>query len=211
MGRKVGKNFYFKKKFCPIFYFMTHLFPKAQLKNRGVEAQGHKKKYFNCFIYVLLNQIRDNHIFTKDWQWLRRKEKKTESAAFCRVGRVTGNNNKFLLGHVLSVVCFSRRTCIWILLGFHFCVIKIWTWMISEFMSEGYFSKSGFKGIVEQCFYFKESELFGATCYQSLLRCKNEALKKLHFISIIKCFKEVKNDQWLDLLYSFSTIECCTC
>ena len=66
MGRKVGKKFYFKKKFCPIFYFMTHLFPTAQLKNRGVEAQGHKKKYFNCFIYVLLNQIRDNHIFTKD-------------------------------------------------------------------------------------------------------------------------------------------------
>ena len=43
MGRKVGENFYFKKKFCPIFYFMTHLFPTAQLKNRGVEAQGHKK------------------------------------------------------------------------------------------------------------------------------------------------------------------------
>ena len=46
---------------------MTHLFPTAQLKNRGVEAQGHKKKkYFLFFIYVLLNQIRDNHIFTKD-------------------------------------------------------------------------------------------------------------------------------------------------
>ena len=44
MGRKVGKKFYFKKKFCPIFYFMTHLFPTAQLKNRDcVEAQGHKK------------------------------------------------------------------------------------------------------------------------------------------------------------------------
>ena len=54
MGRKVGKNFYFKKKFCPIFYFMTHLFPTAQLKNRGVEAQGHKKKYFNCFtVYAI--------------------------------------------------------------------------------------------------------------------------------------------------------------
>ena len=38
MGRKVGKIFYFKKKFCPIFYFMTHLFPTAQQKNRGVEA-----------------------------------------------------------------------------------------------------------------------------------------------------------------------------
>ena len=31
MGRKVGKKFYFKKIFCPIFYFMTHLFPTAQL------------------------------------------------------------------------------------------------------------------------------------------------------------------------------------
>ena len=27
-----------------------------------------------------------------------KKKKITESAAFCRVGRVTGNNNKFLLG-----------------------------------------------------------------------------------------------------------------
>ena len=46
---------------------MTHLFPTAQLKNRGVEAQGHKKKLFFIFyLNVLLNQIRDNHIFTKD-------------------------------------------------------------------------------------------------------------------------------------------------
>ena len=54
MGRKVGKIFYFKKNFCPIFYFMTHLFPTAQLKNRGVEAQGHKIFLFHflfiCFI-----------------------------------------------------------------------------------------------------------------------------------------------------------------
>ena len=39
MGRKVGKKNYFKKNFCPIFYLMTHLFPTAQLKNRGVEDQ----------------------------------------------------------------------------------------------------------------------------------------------------------------------------
>ena len=39
MGRKVGEKNYFKKKFCPIFYLMTHLFPTAQLKNRGVEDQ----------------------------------------------------------------------------------------------------------------------------------------------------------------------------
>ena len=67
MGRKVGEKNYFKKKCCPKFYFMTHLFPTAQLKNRGVEAQGHKKNLKKeFFIYVLLNQIRDNHIFTKD-------------------------------------------------------------------------------------------------------------------------------------------------
>ena len=52
MGRKVGKNFYFKKKFCPIFYFMTHLFPTAQLKNRGVEAQGHKKKNILIVLFM---------------------------------------------------------------------------------------------------------------------------------------------------------------
>ena len=51
MGRKVGKKIYFKKKFCPIFYSMTHLFPTAQLKNRGVEAQGHKKIIFN-FLFM---------------------------------------------------------------------------------------------------------------------------------------------------------------
>ena len=44
MGRKVGGKNYFKKKFCTIFYLMTHLFPTAQLKNRGVEDQ--KKKIF---------------------------------------------------------------------------------------------------------------------------------------------------------------------
>ena len=95
MGRKVGK-----------FYFMTHLFPTAQLKNRGVEAQGHKFFYIIFYLYVLLNQIRDNHIFTKDWQWLRRRRRGffffTESAAVCRVGRVTGNNNNFLLGPMMK-------------------------------------------------------------------------------------------------------------
>ena len=38
---------------------MTHLFPTAQLKNRGVEAQGHKFFYIIFYLYVLLNQIRD--------------------------------------------------------------------------------------------------------------------------------------------------------
>ena len=30
----------------------------------------------------------------------------------------------------------------------------------------------------------------------SSVRCKNEALKKLYFKSIIKCFKRVKIDKW---------------
>ena len=102
MGRKVGKKIHFKKKFCPIFYFMTHLFPTAQLKNRGVEAQGHNLFYIIFYLYVLLI-IRDNHIYLQridnDWEEEEGKKKIfTESAAFCRVGRVTGNNNKFLLG-----------------------------------------------------------------------------------------------------------------
>ena len=32
----------------------------------------------------------------------------------------------------------------------------------------------------------------------SLVRCKNEALKKLYFKIIIKCFKRVKIDKWPD-------------
>ena len=35
----------------------------------------------------------------------------------------------------------------------------------------------------------------------SLIRCKNDALKKLHFKSIIKCFKRVKRDKRPDLPY----------
>ena len=44
-----------------------------------------KKKKLFFFIFFFLKAI-----------------KFTESAAFCRVGRVTGNNNKFLLGLILS-------------------------------------------------------------------------------------------------------------
>ena len=51
------------------------------------------------------------------------------------------------------------------------------------------------------------SELYGPTCYQCL--CKNEALKKLHLKSTIKCFKEVKIDKWPDLSDSFSLVDCC--
>ena len=43
----------------------------------------------------------------------------------------------------------------------------------------------------------------------SLVRCKNEALKKLHLKSIIKCFKRVKIDKWPDSPYSFSPIDYC--
>ena len=53
MGRKVGKKFYLKKKFCPIFYLMTHLFPKAQLKHRGVEDQKEKKNtFFDPVVFI---------------------------------------------------------------------------------------------------------------------------------------------------------------
>ena len=57
MGRQVGKQFYFKKKFCPIFYLMTHLFPTAQLKNRGVEDQKKKKKMFSLIQVVYICKV----------------------------------------------------------------------------------------------------------------------------------------------------------
>ena len=46
-----------------------------------------------------------------------------------------------------------------------------------------------------------------------IIRCQNEALRKQialrkHLLKI-KCFKEVKKDNWPDLPYSFSTIDCC--
>ena len=45
-------------------------------------------------------------------------------------------------------------------------------------------------------FHFNKSELHVPTCYQCLLiRFKNEAMKKLHPKSTIKCFKEVKIDK----------------
>ena len=43
----------------------------------------------------------------------------------------------------------------------------------------------------------------------SLIRCRNEALKKMHLKSTIKCFKEVKIDELPDLSYSFLPINCC--
>ena len=43
----------------------------------------------------------------------------------------------------------------------------------------------------------------------SLVRSKNEALKKLYFKSIIKCFKRVKIDKWPDSPYSFPPIDYC--
>ena len=44
----------------------------------------------------------------------------------------------------------------------------------------------------------------------SLVRCKNEALKKkLYFKSIIKCFKTVQIDKWSDSPYSFPPIDYC--
>ena len=43
----------------------------------------------------------------------------------------------------------------------------------------------------------------------SLIRCKNEALKNLYFKSIIKCFKRVKIDKWLDSPCSYFPIDYC--
>ena len=54
MGRKVGKFFYFKNIFCPIFYLMTHLFPTAQLKTEVWKAIRKKKKLNTFFDPVVL-------------------------------------------------------------------------------------------------------------------------------------------------------------
>ena len=43
----------------------------------------------------------------------------------------------------------------------------------------------------------------------SLISVQNEALKKLHLKSTIKCSKEVKTGKWPNLPYSFFTIDCC--
>ena len=40
-------------------------------------------------------------------------------------------------------------------------------------------------------------------------KCRNEALKKLYFKSIIMCFKRVKIDTWPDSPYLFSPIDYC--
>ena len=58
---------------------------KKKKKKKKKQKKKKKKKnhffFFFFFFFFFLNAI-----------------KFTESAAFCRVGRVTGNNNKFLLG-----------------------------------------------------------------------------------------------------------------
>ena len=51
--------------------------------------------------------------------------------------------------------------------------------------------------------------LHAISVYDTLIRCKNEALKKLHLKSTIKCLKKVKIDKWPDLSYSFLPIDCC--
>ena len=52
MGRKVGKKSYFKKKICPIFYLMTHLFPTAQLKKQRCGRSEKKNNiFFDLVVY----------------------------------------------------------------------------------------------------------------------------------------------------------------
>ena len=43
----------------------------------------------------------------------------------------------------------------------------------------------------------------------SLIRCKNEAMKKLHFKSIIKCFQMIENTQVTGFTMHISPIDCC--
>ena len=40
--------------------------------------------------------------------------------------------------------------------------------------------------------------------------CRKEALKNLHFKSIIKCLKEVDIYKWLELSYSVFPVDCCS-
>ena len=54
-----------------------------------IEKKKKKKKKNFFFFFFFLKAI-----------------KFTESAAFCRVGRVTGNNNKFLLG--LTILIYTQ-------------------------------------------------------------------------------------------------------
>ena len=64
---------------------MTHLFPTAQLKNRGVEAQGHTFFYIIFYLYVLLNQIRIITYLQRidnDWEEEEGKKKKKKSFFF---------------------------------------------------------------------------------------------------------------------------------
>ena len=43
----------------------------------------------------------------------------------------------------------------------------------------------------------------------SLIKCKNEALKKLHLKSTIKCFKKAKICKWPEIPYFIFPIDCC--
>ena len=65
-----------------------------------IEKKEEKKKGFFFFIFL----------FFFFFYFYKKAIKFTESAAFCRVGRVTGNNNKFLLGLTpsLLVPCVSH-------------------------------------------------------------------------------------------------------
>ena len=51
--------------------------------------------------------------------------------------------------------------------------------------------------------------LHAISVFVSLIRCKSEALKKLHLKSTIKCFKKAKICKWPEIPYSFLPIDCC--
>ena len=72
-----------------------------------------------------------------------------------------------------------------------------------------FLNKVTFKALLTM---FSLLKIWAASPYMlsvSLVRCNIEALKKLHFKSTIKCFKDVKIDKWPDLSYSLFPVDCC--
>ena len=57
--------------------------------------------------------------------------------------------------------------------------------------------------------FLLQKNLSYMSLHVSLIRCKNEALKKLQLKSTIKCFKKAKICKWPEIPYSFSPIDCC--
>ena len=80
MIRNVGtNNFILRKNFAPHTKFYDPLaFPHAQLKNRGVEALGHRKNFLICFLFTVSIEsiFGGNHMICKGLTILEKKKKK---------------------------------------------------------------------------------------------------------------------------------------